>query len=85
MCHLSPEMQFVTILTRIQFYNNLFTQKTHKLQHATFSDQTAKLYYHIIDIHTQGFIILNKYKIGIASIGLPKVDMLATKYVTKRL
>ena len=49
-----------------------------------FRTKQRKLYFHIINIHTQGYITLNKYTIGIASIGLPKVDLWATKCVTKR-
>ena len=32
--------------------------------------------------HTQGYITLNKYITAIASIGLPKVNLWATKCVT---
>ena len=49
-----------------------------------FPTKQRKLYFHIINIHTQGYITLNKYIIGIASIGLPKVNLWATKCVTKR-
>ena len=49
-----------------------------------FSDKTAETLFHIMNILTQGYIIFNKYIIGIASIGLPKVDLWATKCVTKR-
>ena len=38
----------------------------------------------LLYIHTQGYITLNKYIIAIASIGLPKVNLWATKCVTKR-
>ena len=79
------DMQFVTNFTRTRFQNNFFNRTTRKLRQATFSDKTAKLYFHIININTQGYITLSKYIIGIASIGLPRVNLLATKYVTKRL
>ena len=35
-------------------------------------------------MHTQGYIALNKYILGIASNGLPKVNLWATNCVTKR-
>ena len=38
----------------------------------------------LLYFHTQGYIILNKYVIAIASIELPKVNVWATKCVTKR-
>ena len=50
-----------------------------------FSDKTAEILFHIINIHIQCYITLNKYIIGIASIGLPKVSLWATKCVTKRM
>ena len=43
-----------------------------------------KLYFHIINIHTQGYITRNKYIICIAIIGLPNVNLCTTKCVTKR-
>ena len=49
-----------------------------------FPTKQRKPYFHIINIHTQGYITLNKYIIGIAIIGLPKVKLWATKCVTKR-
>ena len=49
-----------------------------------FFDKTAGTLFHIINIHTLGYITLNKYISGIASKGLPKVNMWATKCVTKR-
>ena len=42
-----------------------------------FSDKTAETLFHIINIHTQGYITLNKYIIGIATIGLPTVNLWA--------
>ena len=62
----------------------LFTQKTRKLRQATFFFFLTKqgtLYFHMINIHTQGYITLNKYIIGIAIIGLPKVNLWATNTV----
>ena len=49
-----------------------------------FPTKQRKLYFHIINIPTQGYITLNKYIISIAIIGLPKVILRATKCVTKR-
>ena len=43
-----------------------------------------KLDFHIVNIHTHGYITLNKNIFGIVSIGLPKVNLWATKCVTKR-
>ena len=37
----------------------------------------------VINIHTQGYITLYKYIIGTAIIGFPKVNLWATKCVTK--
>ena len=59
-----------------------FTQKLCELQR--FPTKEHKLYIHIIIIHIQGYITLNKYIVGIASRGLPKVSLWATKCVTKR-
>ena len=60
------------------------TQETRKLRQPTFSDKTAKTVFQIINIYTQGYFTLNKYVFGIDSIGLPKVNLWATKCVTKR-
>ena len=49
-----------------------------------FLKKQRNLYFHIINIHAQGYITLNKCIIGIASTGLPKVNLWATKCVTKR-
>ena len=49
-----------------------------------FPKKYRKLYFHITNIHTQCYITLNKHIIGIVSIGLPKVNLWATKCVTKR-
>ena len=50
-----------------------------------FPTNPRELYFHIVNIHTQGYTTLNKYIICIASTGLPKVKMWATKCVAKRL
>ena len=55
-----------------------------RFRQAKFPTKQRKLYSHIINIHTQGFITPNKYIIGIARIGLPKLNLWATKCVTKR-
>ena len=68
-------MQFVTNFTRITFQNSFLPNKLVNYD---------KLHFHIINLRTQGYITLNKYIIGIASIGLPKVNMWATKCVTKK-
>ena len=62
----------------------IFYPKTRKLRQAKFFlTKQRKLYFLILNIHTQGYITRNKYIIGIASIGLPKVNLWETKYVTK--
>ena len=81
-------MQFATNFIRLKHQNSCSPKKTRKLQQASFPTKQRKLHLHIINIHTQGYITLNKYIIGIAInnsiIGLPKVNMWATKCVTKR-
>ena len=47
-------------------------------QKKLFPRKQHKLYFYIINIHTQGYITLTKYIIGIASRGLPKVNLWAT-------
>ena len=42
-----------------------------------FPTKQRKLYFHLINIHTQAYITLNKYIIGIDIIGLPKVNLWA--------
>ena len=49
-----------------------------------FLGKQRKLYFHILNIYTQGYITFKKYIIGIASIGLLKENLWATKCVTKR-
>ena len=75
-------MQLVTNFTRITFQNNCLPKNRVNYDNLLYP---TKLDFHIINIHTQGYITLNKYMIGIASIRLPKVNMWATKWVTKRL
>ena len=77
-------MHFVTNFTRIKFQKKNLPRKSVNYDKLRFPTKQRKLYFHIINIHTQGYITLNKYIIGIASIGLPKVNMWATKCVTKR-
>ena len=48
-----------------------------------FATKQRTLYFHIINVHTQGYITLKKYIIGIAIIGLAKVNLWATRCVTK--
>ena len=71
-------MQFVTNFTRIKFQNN-FLPKRVNYDKLRFPTKQGKLYFHITNIHTQGYITLNKYLIGIANTGLPKVNLWATK------
>ena len=77
-------MQFVTNLTRIKFQNNCLPKISANYDKLRLPTKQRKLCFHIINIHTQGYITLHKYIIGIASIGLPKVNLWATKCVTKR-
>ena len=49
-----------------------------------FPTKQVKLYFQIINIHTQGYITHNKFIICNASTGLPKINLWATKCVTKR-
>ena len=49
-----------------------------------FSTKQRKRCFNILNIHNHGYITLNKYIIGIAIVGLPKVNLWATKCVTKR-
>ena len=67
-----------------KFQNNFLPKKSINYDKLRFPTKQRKLYFHIINIHTKGYITLNKYIIGIASIGLPKVNLWATKCVTKR-
>ena len=74
-------MQFVT---RIKFQKNVLPKKRVNYDKLRFLTKQRKLDFYIINIHTQGYITLNKYIIGIGSIGLPKVSLWATKCVTKK-
>ena len=77
-------MQFVTNFKLIKFQNNCLPKKRVNYGKLHFPTKHSKLYFHIINIHSQGYITLLKYIIGIASKGLPKVHLWATKCVTKR-
>ena len=81
---LHSDMPFVTNFTQIKYQNNFLPKKTRDLQQATFFNRVNFFFLHIINVYTQGYITLNKYIIGIASIGLPKVNLWTTKCVTKR-
>ena len=63
-------MQIVTKFTRMKFQNSLLSQKGVKYDKICFLTKQRKVNFHIINIHTEGYITLNKYIIGIASIGL---------------
>ena len=76
-------MQVVKNFTRIKFQNNFLPKKRVNYDKLYFPTKQHNLYFHIINNHTQGYITLNKYIFGIASIGLPKVNLWVTKCVTK--
>ena len=80
----TPDMQFVTKFTQTRFQNNFLPEKRVNYDNIRFPTKQRKLYFHIINSHSQGYITLNKYIICIASTRLPKVNLRATKYVTKR-
>ena len=67
-------MQFITNFTRIKCQNCFLPPKTRKLGQAIIPTKQRKLYFHIINIHAQGYITLNNNIIGIAIIGLPNVN-----------
>ena len=69
------DMQFVTNFTRIKFWNNFLPKKGVNYDKLCYPKKQRNLYFHILNMHTQGYITLNKYIIGIASIGLPKVNL----------
>ena len=71
-------MQFVTNFTRIKFQNIFLPKKRVNYNKLRFQKIQRKLYFHIINIHTHGYITHNKYINVIASIGLPKVNQWAT-------
>ena len=77
-------MQFVINFTRIKFQNNFLPQKRINYDKLCFLTKQRNLYFHIINTHTEGYITLNNYKFGMASIELPKVSLWVTKCVTKR-
>ena len=81
---LSSDLKFVTNLKRKIFLNNFLPKKRVNYDKLHFPTIQCKLYFHIINIHTQGYITLNRYIIGIDSKGLPKVGLWETKCVTKR-
>ena len=72
-CHLSQTLHGQNF--RIIF----FTKKGVHYNKLCFPTKKCKLCFHMIDIHTRGYITLNRYIIGIASIGLPKVNLWATE------
>ena len=72
---IGPDMQIVTNFTLIKFQNIFLPKKRVNHNKQSLPTKQRTLYFHIIDIHTQGYIALNKYIIGIASIGLPKVNL----------
>ena len=79
-----PDMKFVTNFTWIKLQNNFLPKKRINYNKVCFPTKQHKHYFDILNIHAQGCITLNKYIIGIASIALPKVNLWATKCVTKR-
>ena len=81
---MKSEMEFVTNCTQIKCQNYLLPKKQVNYDKQPIRTKQRKLYFYIINIHTQGYITLNKYIIGIAIIGLPKLNLWATKCVTKR-
>ena len=56
-----PDMQFVTNFTRMKCQNNILPEKRVNYDKLCFMTKQRKLYFHIINIHTQGNIALNKY------------------------
>ena len=82
--HEDPDRQFVTNLTRTKFQNICLPKKRVNYDKLRFPTKECKLYFHMINIHTQGYITLHYYIIGVASKGLPKVNLWAPKCVTKR-
>ena len=80
----TADMQFVTNCRRIKCQNYFLPKKQVNYDKLHFPTKQRKLHFHIINIHTQGYITLIKYIIGIANIGFPMVNLWATKCVTKR-
>ena len=77
-------MQFLTKVTWIKCQNYFVPKKRVNFDKLCFPTKKCKLYFHMINIQTQGYITLNKYILGIAIIGLPKVKLWASKCGTKR-
>ena len=73
----APDMQFVTNFTRTKCQNNFLPKKHVNYDKLCFPTKQRKLYFHLINIHTQAYITLNKYIICIDIIGLPKVNLWA--------
>ena len=71
-------MELVTNFARIKCQNIFSPKKRANYDNLCFFfTKQRKLYFHIINIHTQGHITLNKYIIGIAIIRLPKINLWA--------
>ena len=69
-------MKFVTNFTWIKCQNDFKPKKTMNYDKLCFLTTQRKINFHIKkNIHTQGYVTLNKYIIGIAIIGLPKVNL----------
>ena len=81
---LNADKQFVTNFTQIKCQTNLLPKKRVNYDKLRFPTKQGKLYFHIINIHTQGYITLYKYIIGIAIIGLPNLNLWETKCLTER-
>ena len=61
-------MQLVTNFTQIKFKNNFLPKKQLSYDKLRFPTKQRKLYFHILNIYTQGSTTLTKYIFGIASI-----------------
>ena len=60
-------MQFVTNFTRLKFQNDFLPKKRVNYDKLCFTTKQRKLYFHIVSTHTQGYITLKEYIVGIAS------------------
>ena len=80
-----PDMQFVTNFTWIKCQQQKYLPRK-RVNYDILRSPTKqrKTYFHIINIHTQGYITLNKCIIGITIIELPKVNLWANRCVSKR-
>ena len=67
---LCADMQFVTNFTRIKYQNNFLPQKCVNYDKLRFPTKQRKLYFHIINIHTQGFSV--KHRMFRAKFSPPK-------------